>query len=315
MSEYLVLQDEPAHRQIRDVLSRDWLQGAIERYRPKVREICDSLVGDFVARGGGNFLNEVAYRIPVNVICAILGVPVDESLDWQMLSAEYNLCIEPDCTAEELRRSDVAADAIRSYWRRQAEAHRGSTGDDMLSHLINNGRVDFDTAVAIAEFLFIGGFETTTLTLASGVWTLLQNPSEMKRVRSDTEARQALSDEVLRYCSPVTMVLRSITGPIELADGTGLAAGDSALIVIGAANRDPEAFVDPESFRCIARDKSGVHFGYGIHTCLGNWLAKMEVQETLAAMLDQTASISFVVRLHHSGIGSGCVGQSNCGST
>jgi cytochrome P450 len=293
MTEYLVLRDDPSHRAIRSVLSAQWQRGFIERYRPEVRRIAGELAEEFVARGGGNFLTDVAYELPVRVICMILNVPLDDGMDWQRLSAEFNLCHEPDCTAEEERRADDAAVTIRKFWSDQAEKRRKAPGDDLFTQLVDGKLLDFHTGTVVAESLFIGGFETTTLAIASGMWNLLQNPRELQRVRDDMECRRFLTDEILRFCPPIMMTMRIATKPLKLSDGSVIAPDERAIAFIASANRDPAAFQDAERFRVQAPTGAPAYFGYGAHACLGMWLARMEIDEIFDAMFERAREISF----------------------
>ncbi len=293
MAEYLVLRDDPSHREIRKVLAPEWQQEFIERYRPQIRQIASELADAFVAKGGGNFLNEVAYQLPVRAISLILGVPLDAELDWQQLSAELNLCHEPDCTMDEMRCADSAAVTIREFFTAKAEERRRSPGDDMFSQLVTGKALDHHTGVAMAESLFIGGFETTTQAIANGMWTLIQHPAEVHRLRTHPANRKFLTDEILRYCPPIMLSLRTATRPLALSDGSIVAPGERVIACIASANRDPSVFQDPDAFRVEERPR-GASFGYGVHVCLGMWLARMEIDEIFDAMLNRSREISFV---------------------
>ena len=244
---------------------------------PLTRELCRGLLDKFADEGHGDAAADYAQQIPVRVIARILGVSTDLSdtfTGWVRDILEF---------ADDPERRQHGAEGLLNYFLAQLEDRRQNPGDDLLSELLTTeveGKpVDDGIVLGMAALVLIAGVDTTWSAIGSSLWHLATHPEDRKRLAAEPELMPTAVEELLRAYSPVTMA-REVTEDFEYA-GCPMKAGDKVLMNFPAANRDPEAFEQPDVVQLDRAHNRHVAFGSGIHRCAGSNLARMELQVAL----------------------------------
>lgn len=234
-----------------------------------------------------DFIDAFAFPLPVNVIGELLGVPAADRTQFQSLVRDWTQVLEV-ISPDVMSRADPAAANIREYLAGLAAERRRTPTEDLLGALVaieqTGDRLTEDELLTMAALLFAAGFETTTNLLANGLVALLDNPDQADLLRERSELAQPAVEELLRYDSPVQIVSRVVAEPVDLG-GVTVQAGERVVAYIGAGNRDPQRFPDPDRLDLTRSDNAPLSFGGGIHYCLGAPLARLEAQAALPALV------------------------------
>jgi cytochrome P450 len=285
----------PDHTRLRGLVARAFTPNTVEALRPHVISLCDGLL-DAMAEVGGNrqsvdVMRELAFPLPVAVIGELLGVPVADRTQFQALVRAATRILEPTSDVEALRGARAARISMEQYFEELIAERRQRPADDLLSELIavsdGSDRLTQDEVISTAILLFAAGFETTTNLIGNGLSALLSHPAELARLRAsvdDPEAVQRAVEELLRWDSPVQLDGRVVLRATEVS-GQHLAPGEQVMTLLGAANRDPRRFRDPESLDLGREEGAPMSFGSGIHYCLGAALARLEGQVCFGRLL------------------------------
>jgi cytochrome P450 len=285
--------DGPAHTRLRRLVITHFKKRMIDGMRPLIQETVDQLLEPFAEAGGGDLLDAVAFPLPVTVIGYMLGVPERDRPQFRHWVRDLVGIIEVKPSPEQIATADVAADKIRSYFDDLIEEKRRKPQDDLLSVLVtarDDDRLNDDELATLATLLFGAGFETTTNLIGNGLWGLLQQPDQIEALRTDPSHFELLSEEILRYDGTVQMVARYTNADVEIGDTT-IPAGESVMALLGAANRDPAEFPNPDQIDVSRTRFRPMSFGGGIHFCLGASLARAEIEITFRSILDRFGSI------------------------
>jgi cytochrome P450 len=260
----------------------------VDSYIPLTRELCASLLEGFAAAGHADAAADYAQQIPVRVIARILGVPTDMSdtfTGWVRDVLEF---------ADDPERRQKGAEGLLYYFVEQVEHRRREPGDDLLSELLHTeveGKpVDDGIVLGMAALVLIAGVDTTWSAIGSSLWHLATHPEDRRRLVAEPDLMPTAVEELLRAYSPVTMA-RQVVEDITYA-GCPMKAGDKVLMNFPAANRDPEAFEDPDVVQLDRSHNRHVAFGSGIHRCAGSNLARMELQVALEEWLARIPEFS-----------------------
>jgi len=275
----------PDHTRLRRLVSGAFTARRVQEMRPAIERMVDDLLDE--VSGAGDFVARFAFPLPVNVIGELLGVPSGDRAQFQSLVRDWTEILEV-ITDEVLLRADPAAATIREYLAGLVAERRRRPGGDLLSALVaaeeRGDQLTEDELLTTAALLFAAGFETTTNLLANGLVALLQHPDEARQLRERPELAPAAVEELLRFDSPVQLVSRVVMEPVELA-GMTVSPGERLVAYLGAGNRDPERFPEPDRLWLARPDNGPLSFGGGIHYCLGAPLARLEAQVALPALL------------------------------
>ncbi len=287
----------PEHTRQRKLVNRGFTPRRVESMRPHVAELTDECLDRIAEQGEADIMDLLAFPLPVAVIGELVGVPRAEQAQFRDVAQDLTARLDPIQSDEKVDRAEVAADFFREYFLDLISKRRAEPQDDLTSLLVQaeeSGDVlDEDEIISVTILLFAAGFETTTNLIGSGLLALLRNPGELQRLRDDRSLLPSAVEEMLRYESPV-----QVNGRYALADteigGHPIRAGESVVTFLGAGNRDPEQFPDPDRFD-VGRDHgAALSFGGGIHYCLGAALARLEAQVVFDRLLDRFATLELL---------------------
>lgn len=280
----LLFLDPPDHTRIRGLVSQAFTPRMVEELRPRVQAIVDELLDAIAARGRDeiDLVADFAYPLPVRVICEMLGIPPDDHEQFQEWSHLLAASIDPPMliAPERLAAIRVAAEAFGEYFADLVARRRGHLGPDVLSALVaaeqEGDRLSEEELIVTGLLLLVAGHETTVNLIGNGTLALLRRPDEMERLHADPSRARNAVEEFLRYDSPVQLTGRTTVEPLEVG-GVTVPPRQILLALLGAANRDPAAFMDPDRLDITRADaRRHVSFGGGAHFCLGAPLARIE---------------------------------------
>ena len=292
--------DPPDHTRLRSLVSKAFTPRVVEGLRPRIQQIVDGLITRAEAAGSIDVIEEFAYPIPVNVICEMLGVPVADHERFKGWSLDIargldSIWLPPD--SEVPRRSAAARHAISDYFRGLIAERRAAPRGDLLSALIAaeeaGDKLSEEELLATCILLLIAGHETTVNLIGNGVLALLRHPAELSRLRETPGLIASAVEELLRYDGPVQRTAR-VAGADAIIGGRTIPRGDMVMPFIGAADRDPAQFPEPDRLDLSRSDNRHIAFGWGIHFCLGAPLARVEGQIAIDALVRRLPGLELV---------------------
>jgi len=291
LSRSMLFRDPPDHTRLRALVSKAFTPRVIESMRAHIRDIVDRLLDRVQDAHGMDVIADLAYPLPVTVICEMLGVPAGDQgaiRQWSSDVARSLDAIGMPSDAEIVTRGRAARRELADYFRRLLPERRRHPQDDLLSLLIAaeeaGDKLSEGELLATCILLVIAGHETTVNLIGNGTLALLRHPDQLGRLREDPALIHSAVEELLRYDSPVQRTARITNTDVEV-DGRAIAKGSMVVAAIGAANRDPAHFPEPDRLDIARRDNRHVAFGFGIHFCLGAPLARVEGQIALGTLL------------------------------
>ncbi|WP_329245588.1 cytochrome P450 [Actinoallomurus sp. NBC_01490] len=273
--------EPPDHTRLRRLVSKAFTPRMVEGLRPRVRELAAGLVGGLVERGGGDLLAEVAEPLPVTVIAELLGIPEGDRHLLRPWSADICGMYELNPPAEVQHTAVRAAVEFSDYLRGLARRPRG---DDLIGALAAVDGLTEDELVGTCVLLLNAGHEATVNATGNAWWALFRNPGELARLRADPGLIPTAVEELLRYDTPAPMFERWVLEDVEVA-GVRVPRGAEVALQFASANRDPEVFANPDTLDLSRTPNPHIGFGAGIHFCLGAPLARIELAESMAALL------------------------------
>jgi cytochrome P450 len=293
----LVFNDPPLHTRVRRIIMGAVNQKAIARMEGGVVRFVDGLLEQMAARGAVNFIDDFAAQIPIEVIGNMLGIPREERAPLRAWSVAILSGLEPVLTPPMREAGNRAVTEFIDSLKRLIAARRRAPGDydtDVLTRLIqgeqDGERLTEKELYHQCIFMLNAGHETTTNLLGNGLWALLHNPGELAKLRADPALVPSAVEEMLRYDGPIQLNNRRLTAPVALSDRT-LPEGTFVTICIGAANRDPAQFPEPDRFDVARKPNRHVAFGHGDHVCVGMNVARMEARIALGRLLARFRTI------------------------
>jgi cytochrome P450 len=288
----LIVTDPPRHTRMRQIVNKRFTRAALAPHEPHVRAIAAEILDSVASRGECDFVVDVAAKLPTAVICEMLGIP---KADWDMMFTVANMSIgthdpEYQIDGDAFETGRQAQLSCFNYFVNIIAERRKNPGIDLVSALVH-GEIDGEKLTDL-EILFncflliIGGQETTRNATSGGMLALIENPAQRERLTRDRSLLPTAVEEVLRYTSPITHIMRTATRDVEM-HGQRIKAADRVVIWNAAANRDEAQFPDPDRFDISRSPNEHVALGHGEHFCLGANLARLELRVMLDEVLNR----------------------------
>ncbi len=292
--------DPPDHTRLRGLVNKAFTPKVIEGLRPRIEEIVGRLLDAAFERGTMDVMEDFAYPLPVQIICDMLGVPVEDNVRFRVWTSEAARSLDPDFALpqEEIERRQRTFDALDGYFRDLIATRRASPRDDLLSALIaaedEGKKLNETELISTCILILIAGHETTVNLIGNGTLQLLKHPAELQKLREDPSLIGTAVEELLRFDPPVQLTARLALEDIQLG-GKVLKQGQQGVILIGAVNRDPAQFTDPQRLDITRQENRHLAFGMGIHFCLGAPLARMEGRIALGQLVARASTLELTV--------------------
>ena len=290
----LLMTDPPAHTRLRRLVNKAFTPRVVDGLRTRIQALVDEMLDAVAGRGNMELIHDLAYPLPVTVIADLLGIPTADRERFKHWSDTLAVLLDPLQAADGLAPTERAFDEFAAYMRPIFIARRDTPRDDLISALVaveDQGQHLTETELLSLTMLILGaGHETTTNLIANAVLTLLRHPAERRRLQDDPSLIGSAVEEFLRYDSPVQFTDRVATVDCEVA-GYPIRRGSVVGLMLGAANRDPAHFPEPDRFDISRKDNQHLSFGYGVHFCLGAALARIEAQIAITTLLRRFPSL------------------------
>jgi hypothetical protein len=291
LSLWMIFMDPPEHTRLRKLLNKGFSPAAIEGLRPQVEAVVDRMLAPLKRGSEVELMREFANAMPVRIISELLGVPQemnDTFISWSRAIAVFRG--SPDRTVEQARAAQDALVALTDFFRKTVAERRRNKGNDLISLLID---IEEEGEVLTEEELYaqciallFAGHETTRNLIGNGMYTLLQHPQETAELRENPEIIRSAVEEILRFESPVQFTARVLKEDIEVC-GQRIPKKWSILCMLGAANRDPKQFKDPNRLNLKRLNNQHLAFSAGPHFCIGSQLARLEGQIAILNLLQR----------------------------
>jgi len=296
MLDSMLMKNPPDHTRLRALVSRGFTPRRIEALRSGIEAMTDAILDDIEQQGDVDVMDALAFRLPVRVIGELVGVPAQDQDQFRNSVRQGAAAMDPGTTLEQVEAAQDAMEEMADYFRNLIERRRRVPQDDLTSALIavrdGEDRLSEDEMIATLILLFAAGFETTSNLIGNGLYTLLAT-DQLGYLRRQPDVIASAVEEVLRYESPVQLDARTAFEPVVI-DGHEIEEGDTVVTFLGAANRDPAQFPDPETFDPGREANYPLSFAAGIHFCLGANLARVEGQVVFERMLARFGRIELL---------------------
>ena len=286
--------DPPDHTRLRALVSRAFTPRSVKSWHGRVQAIADRLLDAVADQDRFDLIAAFGYPLPVTVIAEMLGVPAEDMDRFEGWSNDIALVVEPVLTPAQVDGVQRAAEELFAYFETIVEARQREPREDIVSALLaaeeEGDKLTREELLSTMLLILVAGNETTRNLIGNGMLALLRHPDQLQRLRDDPGLLEPAVDELLRYDSPVQLDGRVVREDLEMG-GKRLRAGQKVIALLGAANRDPAAFENPEALDIAREAKSHLSFGRGIHYCLGASLALLEARIAFRGLLDRFPSI------------------------
>jgi pimeloyl-[acyl-carrier protein] synthase len=289
MVQQMLFLDPPAHTRLRSLASQAFTPRRVEVLRSHIQEITDSLLDTVEGEGRMDVIADLAEPLPCIVTAELLGVPVEDHRQLKAWSQDFaellgNFQHNPDHALRILGAVEEMTTYFRSAMRQQKSRPREGLVSSLMNAEINGDRLSEEEVIANCIVTMVGGQETTTNLIGNGILSLLRNPDQLDKLRSDLALIPSAVEELLRYESPSQHTARLAPEDTVLG-GKEIRKRQAVIAVMGAANRDPERFSDPDRLDLARGDNRHVAFGWAAHFCFGAPLARIEGQIAFATMI------------------------------
>ncbi len=304
LASWALLSDPPEHTRLRALVNKAFTPRIVSSMRPRIATLARELVTEALASGTVDVVRDVANPLPVLVIGQLLGLPREDHgllKAWSNALAAFLGSVRPPPAT--IMGAASAIVELEAYFRDALASRRRAPTDDLLTSLCRAEEAGVllsdQEVVSTCSMLLFGGHETTTNLISLGLHALLRHPDELARLRaaqSEPDVMSTAVEELLRFDAPVQRIGRMIGEDLELR-GQHLRAGDRAFLVMASANRDPEAFADPDRLDVFRRtDGASKHLslGLGTHYCVGAALGRLEAECALGELVARSASMELL---------------------
>ena len=288
--------DPPTHTRLRKMVAPWFSPRALRARTERIEHVVEEFLDELAGREEFDLIDDFAVRVPVQVICDLLGVPGDEYPKFIPWGAILGASLDDVRTITEYRRLRGALAEMAGYFTDLIDHRRAEPGDDLISELVANGDTDPEVLhadlLASTELLLVAGFETTVNLIGNAVLALLRDPDALAWFVANPDRADDLVEEVLRHDPPVQFTMRVAHEPVTVA-GVDFKTDEPILLLLAGANRDPSVFTAPEKFDpARANNRDHLAFSAGVHYCLGAGLARIEAAVALRALFTRYPNLA-----------------------
>jgi cytochrome P450 len=291
MSHWMLQQDPPDHTRLRGLVVKAFTARRVEDMRPRIQQVVDQTIDAVIERGQMDLIEDFAFRLPVTIICDMLGIPEEHREMFHKGSRDGGRILDPvPLTPDEIAQANLGHAMAKMYFEQLFELRRKNPGDDLTTQLVqaeeDGSKLTNEELTANIILLFGAGHETTVNLIGNGLLALHRNPVELALLKADPSPITNAIEEFLRYDSSVQMTGRVALEDIDNLGGKKIPRGESVLCLLGSANRDPAVYPEhPERLDIKRPNVRPLSFGGGIHHCLGAQLARIEAEIAIATLL------------------------------
>jgi len=291
MSHWMLQQDPPDHTRLRGLVVKAFTARRVEDMRPRIQAIVDQTLDRIAPQGHMDLIEDFAFRLPVTIICDMLGIPAEHREMFYAGSRDGGRLLDPvPLSKAEIEQANAANLMAQMYFQQLFELRRKNPGDDLTTQLVqaeeDGSKLSNEELTANIILLFGAGHETTVNLIGNGLLALHRNPDQLALLKANPELITNAIEEFLRYDSSVQLTGRVALEDIDDIGGKNIPKGESVLCLLGSANRDPAAYPDRPDRLDITRPKiRPLSFGGGIHLCLGAQLARIEAEVAISTLL------------------------------
>jgi cytochrome P450 len=291
----MLVLDPPDHTRLRGLVNKAFTARRVADMRSRIKALVDEQLDRVADKGAMDVMRDLAHRLPVIVICDMLGIPEEHRAPFLAASNVNGRILEPvPMTREEIDQANFATMAGNAYFDQLCELRRREPKDDLTTELVKaeeaGDRLTTEELRANIGLLFGAGHETTTNLIGNGLLALHRQPDQWERLKADPSLIPNAIEELLRFDSSVQLTGRVTNAEVEVG-GVTLPAGESVIMLLGAANRDPAQYKDPDMLDVGRQNVRPMSFGGGIHHCLGAQLARLEGELVFSALIERMPNL------------------------
>jgi hypothetical protein len=291
MSHWMLQQDPPDHTRLRGLVVKAFTARRVEDMRPRIQAVVDEALDRVAPRGHMDLIEDFAFRLPVAIICDMLGIPEEHREVFYQSSRDGGRLLDPvPLSPAEIAEANAGHAVAQLYFQQLFELRRRNPGDDLTTQLVqaeeDGSKLSNEELIANIILLFGAGHETTVNLIGNGLLALYRNPDQLALLKANPALISIAIEEFLRYDSSVQMTGRVALEDIDDIGGRKIPKGEVVLCLLGSANRDPAVYPDrPDRLDVTRPDVRPLSFGGGIHLCLGAQLARIEAEIAIATLL------------------------------
>ncbi len=291
MSHWMLQQDPPDHTRLRGLVVKAFTARRVEDMRPRIQQVVDQTLDRIAERGHMDLIEDFAFRLPVTIICDMLGIPEEYREAFYTGSRDGGRILDPvPLTPAEIAQGNAANLMAQMYFQQLFELRRKNPGDDLTTQLVqaeeDGSKLSNEELTANIILLFGAGHETTVNLIGNGLLALHRNPDQLALLKANPALITNAIEEFLRYDFSVQLTGRVALEDIDDLGGRKIPKGETVLCLLGSANRDPAVYPDrPDRLDITRPNVRPLSFGGGIHFCLGAQLARIEAEVAIGTLL------------------------------
>ena len=291
MKHWMLQQDPPDHTRLRGLVVKAFTARRVEDMRPRIQQVVDQTIDAIIDRGHMDLIEDFAFRLPVTIICDMLGIPEEHRETFYKGSRDGGRILDPvPLTPEEIAQANTGNALAIMYFEQLFELRRRDPGNDLTTQLVqaeeDGSKLTNEEMTANIILLFGAGHETTVNLIGNGLLALHRNPDQLALLKANPSLITNAIEEFLRYDSSVQLTGRTTLEDVEDLGGKRIPKGDTVLCLLGSANRDPAVYPDgPDQLDITRPNVKPLSFGGGIHFCLGAQLARIEAEIAINTLL------------------------------
>ena len=291
MSHWMLQADPPDHTRLRGLVVKAFTARRVEDMRPRIQEIVDQTLDRIIPKGKMDLIEDYAFRLPITIICDMLGIPEDHREAFYAGSRDGGRLLDPvPLSPEEIKQGNAGNLMAQMYFKQLFDLRRKQPGDDLTTQLVqaeeDGHKLSNEELTANIILLFGAGHETTVNLIGNGLLALYRNPDQLALLKANPGLITNAIEEFLRYNSSVQLTGRVTLEDIEDLGGKPIPMGETVLCLLGSANHDPAVYPDhPERLDITRPNVKPLSFGGGIHFCLGAQLARIEAEIAISTLL------------------------------